>query len=103
MAYIQGKAVKEAPKQVAANPRLYNLITTQAKSRFPKYPSPSAAHWVHTRYTQMGGRYVGSEKEVDPRMRDRVHEQEEKQKKAKLAQISSPVGRGLIKGEGRKY
>jgi hypothetical protein len=102
MAYIQGKAVKEAPKQVPANPRLYNMITVQAKTRFAKYPSPSAAHWVHAKYLQMGGRFVNSEKEVDPKMRDTVHDQQEAKEKAQKAKVVKPVGRGLIKGESVK-
>jgi hypothetical protein len=99
MALIQGKSVKEGPKQIPANPRLYNSIVIQAKSRFPKYPSPAAAHWVHAKYLQMGGRFVTSEKQVDPRMRDTVHDKEEAEKKKQLRKVSHPVGKGLIRGE----
>ena len=60
MALIRGKEVKETPHQEPANPKLYNMITMQAKTKFAKYPSPAAAHWVHTRYAQLGGRYVNS-------------------------------------------
>jgi len=99
MAYVQGKAVKEAPHEVPANPRLYNSIVVQAKSRFAKWPSPAAGHWVHAKYLQMGGRFVKSEKEVDPRMRDTVHDKQEAEKKKQLRKVSKPMGRGLFKGE----
>jgi hypothetical protein len=101
MALITGKSVQQAPKQVPANPRLYNMIRTQADTRFQK-ESPAKAHWMHSRYLQMGGRFVGSEKQVDPRMRDYVEEAKEKAKKKQLQQISKPVGKGLIKGEARR-
>ena len=84
MALIKGKEVKETPRQVPANPRLWNMITTQAKTKFAKYPSPAAAHWVHSRYLQLGGRFVDSEKDVDPRFRDRAQEaMDKKEEKAK--------------------
>ena len=67
MALISGKEVKKTEKQEPANPKLYNMVVTQARAKFTTYPSPAAAHWVHTRYSQMGGQYVKSKKEVDPR------------------------------------
>jgi len=82
MALIRGQEVKEGPKQVPANPRLYNMITTQAKTRFAKYPSPAAAHWVHAKYIQMGGKFVDSKKEKD-------------QKK----KVTKRVGKGNVAGE----
>jgi hypothetical protein len=95
MALIKGKEVKETPRQVPANPRLWNMITTQAKTKFAKYPSPAAAHWVHSRYLQLGGRFVDSEKDVDPRFRDRAQEamdkKEEKAKKKVTKDVSKKV------------
>jgi hypothetical protein len=102
MALISGQSVQQGPKQIPANPRLYNLIVTQAKSKFPKYPSPAAAHWVHSQYGMKGGKYVTSKKDIDPRMRDYVEEKKEKQKKKVMKKVTKPVGRGLIKGEGVK-
>lgn len=99
MALIRGKEVKETPRQVPANPRLWNMITTQAKVKFAKYPSPAAAHWVHSKYSQMGGRFVGSEKEVDPRMRDKAQEEMDKKDKKNLQKVKKPVGKGLINNE----
>lgn len=84
MALIKGKEVQEGPKQEPANPRLWNMITTQARTRFSTYPSPAAAHWVHSRYVQMGGKFVDSKKDVDPRFRDIAEEKKAlKDKKAK--------------------
>ena len=100
MALIRGKEVKAGPKQVPANPRLYNMITTQAKTRFAKYPSPAAAHWVHTKYLQMGGKFVGSKKDVDPRFRDYAKEAMDKKEKAQKEKITKKVGKGTIAGEG---
>lgn len=99
MAYIRGKEVKETPRQVPANPRLWNMITTQAKTKFAKYPSPAAAHWVHSKYVQLGGRFVGSEKEVDPRFRDTAQEAQDKKDEQNLKKVKKPVGHGLINNE----
>ena len=101
MAYIQGKAVQEGPKQIPANPRLYNMVRAQASSRFSK-ESPSKGHWIHTKYDQMGGKYVTSKKEIDPRNRDLVAEKQEKEKEKTMKKVTKPVGKGLIKGEARK-
>lgn len=99
MAYIRGQEVKETPRQIPANPRLWNMITTQAKVRFAKYPSPAAAHWVHSKYVQMGGQFVQSEKDVDPRMRDTAQEELDKKEEAQKKKVVKPVGQGLIIGE----
>lgn len=101
MAYIQGKAVQEGPKQIPANPRLYNMVRTQAMTRFSK-ESPSKAHWIHAKYSQMGGKYVTSKKEIDPRNRDYAAEKKEKEEKKAMHKVTKPVGKGLIKGESRK-
>ena len=101
MAYIQGKAVQEGPKQIPANPRLYNMVRVQATSRFSK-ESPSKGHWIHAKYDQMGGKYVTSKKEIDPRNRDLLAEKQEKEKDKVKKKVTKPVGKGLIKGEARK-
>ena len=101
MALISGRSVTNAPKQLAANPRLWNMITTQAKTRFPKYPSPAAAHWVHTRYAQMGGKFVDSKKQIDPRFRDYEQEKKDKQEDEQKKKVTHRVGRGVLKGESK--
>jgi len=99
MALISGKEVKETPTQEPANPKLWNMLTAQARSKFRTYPSPAAAHWVHARYVQMGGQFVKSKKEVDPRFRDYVHEAQEKKEEQQKKKVTKPVGKNLIKGE----
>jgi len=99
MALISGRSVTNAPKQLPANPRLWNMITTQAKTRFPKYPSPAAAHWVHAKYVQMGGKFVDSKKQIDPRNRDYAQEKKDKIEKDQKAKVTKPVGKSLIRGE----
>jgi len=98
MALIQGKEVKQGPKQLPANPKLWNTITAQAGAKFSKN-SPAKAHWIHSRYLQLGGKFVESAKDVDPRMRDYEHEKQEKEEAAKKKKVTKPVGRNLIKGE----
>jgi hypothetical protein len=99
MALIAGKEVKKAPKQEPANPKLWNMLTAQARSKFRTYPSPAAAHWVHSRYVQLGGRFVPSKKDVDPRFRDYVQEEKDKKEKEQKEKVVKPVGRNLIRGE----
>jgi len=99
MALIQGKEVKEGPKQLPANPRLWNMLTTQARTKFAVYPSPAAAHWVHTRYTQLGGKFVQSKKEIDPRFRDYAQEKKDKIEKEQKQKVTKKVGKGNIKGQ----
>jgi hypothetical protein len=50
----------------------------------------------------MGGKYVTSKKDIDPRNRDLVEEKKEKEKKKALHKVAKPVGKGLIKGEARR-
>lgn len=99
MALIRGQEVKAGPKQLPANPKLWNMYVAQAKSRFRVYPSPAAAHWVHTRYVQVGGKFVDSEKQIDPRFRDYVQERIDEQLASKKKKVTKPVGRGTIAGE----
>jgi hypothetical protein len=99
MAIISGKEVKKAPKLEPANPKLYNMITAQARSKFTTYPSPAAAHWVHSRYNQLGGQYVKSKRDIDPRFRDYAQEERDKKEKEARKKVTRPVGQGLIRGE----
>ena len=99
MALISGRSVTNAPKQLPANPRLWNMVTTQAKSRFPKYPSPAAAHWVHSKYVQMGGKFVDSKKQIDPRNRDYEQEKKDKEEKDQKQKVTHQVGLNNIKGQ----
>lgn len=102
MALISGKEVKEGPKQYPANPKLFNMLTAQARTKFTTYPSPAAAHWVHSRYTQLGGKFVPSKKDIDPRFRDYDQEKRDKEEKARKAKVTKKVGIGGIRGERQR-
>jgi hypothetical protein len=99
MALIRGQEVKETKHQEPANPKLWNMVTTQAKVKFAKYPSPAAAHWVHTRYVQLGGSFVDSKKDVDPRFRDYAQEKIDKQEELAKKKVTKPVGINLINNQ----
>ena len=101
MALIRGKEVKESPDQTPANPKLWNMITMQARTKFAKYPSPAAAHWVHTRYTQLGGRFVKNKSEVDPRFRDYAQEARDKEEEQKKKKVTKPLKGNVTLGESR--
>jgi hypothetical protein len=99
MALIRGQEVKETKHQEPANPKLWNMVTTQAKVRFAKYPSPAAAHWVHTKYVQLGGGFVDSKKDVDPRFRDYAQEKIDKQEEKAKEKVKKKIGINLINNQ----
>jgi hypothetical protein len=99
MALIQGKAVQEGPKQLPANPKLWNMYVAQAKSKFRVYPSPAAAHWVRSHYSQVGGKFVDSAKDIDPRFRDYVQESIDKKLAAQKEKVTKKVGISNLRGE----
>jgi len=98
MALITGKEVKKAPHQEPANPKLWNMITAQAGTKFSKN-SPARGHWIHAKYNQMGGQFVNSKKEVDPRFRDYVQEERDKKEALQKKKVTKDIGRNLIKGD----
>lgn len=102
MALIRGKEVQESPTQYPANPKLWNMVTMQARSKFAKYPSPAAAHWVHGKYVQLGGKFVAKKSEVDPRFRDYAEEEKDKKNKESLHKVTKPVGKNVTAGESYK-
>ena len=98
MALISGREAKETPTQIAANPKLWNMITAQAGAKFSKN-SPARGHWIHTKYNQMGGQYVKSKKDIDPRFRDYAQEKRDKEEEQKKKKVPKKVGQGNIRGE----
>jgi hypothetical protein len=90
MALIRGKEAKETEEREPANPKLWNMLTVQADSKFSKN-SPARGHWIHSRYNAMGGQYVNSKREVDPRMRDYVQEAKDKKEKDQKKKVTKPV------------
>jgi hypothetical protein len=99
MALISGREVKEGPKQYAANPKLWNMYVAQAKSRFRTYPSPAAAHWVHSHYAMVGGKFVDRESQIDPRFRDYVQESIDKRIAAQKQKVTKDIGVNISRGE----
>jgi hypothetical protein len=98
MALISGKEAKKTEKQIAANPKLWNMVTAQAATKFSKN-SPARGHWIHAKYNQLGGQYVKSKKDVDPKLRDYAQEERDQKDKEKLKKVTKPVGKKLIRGE----
>jgi len=96
MALIRGKEAKETEEREPANPKLWNMITAQAGAKFSKN-SPARGHWIHAKYNQMGGQYVKSKKDVDPRFRDYVQEAEKKKDEQKKKKVTKPVNKKVIK------
>jgi hypothetical protein len=58
--------------QIPANQKMWNMLVAQAKTRYRIYPSPAASHWVHSHYVQLGGKFVESQKQVDPRFKEKA-------------------------------
>jgi len=98
MALIRGKEAKETEEREPANPKLWNMITAQANSKFSKN-SPARGHWIHSRYNAMGGQYVNSKRDVDPRLRDYVAEAQKKKEEEQKKKVTKTVGKKLIHGE----
>jgi hypothetical protein len=51
----------------------------------------------------MGGKFVDSKKDIDPRNRDYVQEKRDKEEKDQKAKVTKPVGGGNTKGETFKH
>ena len=98
MALISGREAKETPTQVAANPKLWNMVTAQAATRFSKN-SPARGHWIHAKYNQLGGQSVKSKKDIAPRFRDYAQEKRDKEAEQKKKKVTKKVGQGNIRGE----
>jgi hypothetical protein len=75
------------------------MYVAQAKSKFRVYPSPAAAHWVHAHYAQVGGKFVTSTRDIDPRFRDYVQEAMDKKMAAQKQKVTKPVGLNIARGE----
>jgi hypothetical protein len=78
------------------------MLTAQARTKFTTYPSPAAAHWVHSRYLQLGGKFVPSKKDIDPRFRDYDQEKRDKEEKERKAKVTKKIGKGNIRGERQR-
>jgi hypothetical protein len=77
--------------KVAANQKLWNSLMKQALAKYPPrspkaHTSFAANRWASQQYEKSGGSWVGSIKEVNPKLRDPKAELEKK-KKAKVARM----------------
>jgi hypothetical protein len=75
------KSLQEVRGQnlVPVNEHLWTLVQRQARYRFAKFPSPAASKWMHTKYTQMGGRFRDTKNKADAE----IHRKNEKKKSPK--------------------
>jgi hypothetical protein len=71
-------------KGIPSNPKLYDAIESQAKARYPKHRgkgnSPQANKMLSQQWAAMGGTFVNSIQEVDPKNRDFKKEEEDRNK-----------------------
>ena len=61
-------------QQIPANQRLWDLLVMRAKHRFNTYPSPAASHWVHQEYTNAGGQFAKSRKDMKREDRKKLND-----------------------------
>ena len=77
---------------VPSNPKLWQMLTVQARGKFATYPSLPASKWIHTQYVQKGGQFVNdataeqskksahASKQFDHYRRDRAKKKEHRTK-----------------------
>ena len=87
-----------------ANPKLWDMLSAQARAKFATYPSPGASNWVHKQYVQHGGQFITTTA-ADRKMRDLQKKQEKertaRQEKEKNARVSK-LGKKDSKKEDKK-
>lgn len=72
---------------IPANPKMWEMCIAQAKTKFNKWPSPTASNWVHSKYVNLGGKFVESVDQLDRQQRrdhDEVEKNDEERKRAGL-------------------
>jgi hypothetical protein len=71
------------------NQKLYAMVVNQAKAKYRVYPSPGASHWVHTRYLELGGKFIDQEAEARKKEMIKHFLQEKAHMKSKQHQSKS--------------
>jgi len=68
---------------VPANPQLYDSISMRQRAihHASGHMNFAAAGGIKDEYARLGGSYVDSKKDVDPRFRDKKKEEEDKKKR----------------------
>lgn len=70
--------------QIPANTKMWDMLIAQAKTKFDKWPSPTASNWVHNKYVQLGGKFVESTRELTRKERkDRAESEKKNQERRK--------------------
>lgn len=70
--------------QIPANTKMWDMLIAQAKTKFDKWPSPTASNWVHSKYVQLGGKFVESTRELNRKERkDRAESEKKNQERRK--------------------
>lgn len=68
---------------VPANPQLYDSISMRQRAihHAGAHMNFAAAEGIKSEYSRLGGTYVESKKDVDPRFRNKKKEEEDKKKR----------------------
>lgn len=70
---------------IPANTKMWDMLVAQAKTKTTKWPNPSSSNWVHTQYTQLGGKFVESVDQLSRKeRRDRAQSEKEKARRRKM-------------------
>lgn len=86
--------------RVPANPKLWNLLTSQARAKYPSQKTKGlsfpAAKFVRDEYARQGGSFVASKAEVNPKLIDTKKDAEDKKKRQEAAVKKKKKQQGLI-------
>lgn len=84
-----------------ANPQMYNQLSNRARTMYAQRSVDgrmnfAAARWLADEYAKLGGQYVDSKEQVDPRFRDYDKEEEDRIKAKKRERKKRAERRGLF-------
>ena len=68
-------------QHVPQNPKLWEMLVKQARTRFHPYPSLPASKWIHREYVRRGGTFVMSRKEDSRHKEGRLTREGKKEQK----------------------
>jgi hypothetical protein len=81
-----------------ANPKLWNLLRSQAKAKYPSHGknlSFPASKWLRDEYARQGGKFVASKRDVDPKLRDDRQDAEDAKKRKEAEKKRKEKQRGF--------
>lgn len=93
---------------VPENPKFWNMLRRQASAMYPGHGklgqlSAPAAKWLHSKYEQEGGQFVGSTQQVPQQFRDLDQEKldsEKRKEQEKKKQEGNVYSNNLYKRGG---